>query len=276
MKLLLCAAMLVLLLRPIPAMEAVSEACRLFVASVMPGLLPYMVLSQLLLSRLGDPPSWLLIPLGWCGGSPAGAQLAAMVPGLTRRDQVRIAVTTSTMSPMFLVGVLGGWLGAERSGWVLLISVLLGGWLTGRMAWLCTKDGAMPVSAPAARSPLTFGEAVERTARMLLLVCGTMAVWRMFAFLASEACPWLSLPLTALLEVTTGLRQLAQLGLPLGYRTALMAGAAGMGGLAILLQNRAVMGAAGRELPLGVQLGWQLVHGGISFLLALGLMQLQV
>jgi hypothetical protein len=82
----------------------------------------------------------------------------------------------------------------------------------------------------------------------------------------------LILPVTTLLEVTTGTSAIATLPLPLALRAALIAGACGFGGMAILMQNRAVYPAG--FLPLWQQMLWQAMHGGISFLLALGLMWL--
>lgn len=275
MRILLAGAMALLLLRPGTAMGAVSESCRLFVTSVLPGLLPYMVLSQMLLSRLGGTSPALLILLGWCGGSPAGARLMAASPGLSRRQQVRVAVTTATMSPMFLVGTCGMWLGSGLAGWVLLVSVLLGGWLTGLLAWACTPGAEeSPPGEGSGQMPLPFGAAVEQSARTLLMVCGTMAIWRMFASLAAEAWPGAALPLMSLMEVTAGVRQIAALPLPLGLRTALAAGATGMGGLAILMQNRAVLTGAAQPMGFPRQLLWQAVHGAASFLMALGVMRL--
>ena len=60
-------------------MAAAEAACALFVRSVMPGLFPYLTLSQMLVSRCGrNMQPGLLMLLGWCGGSPTGARLLAM------------------------------------------------------------------------------------------------------------------------------------------------------------------------------------------------------
>ena len=92
------------------------------------------------------------------------------------------------------------------------------------------------------------------------------------AELAVRLCPPASLLLTTLLEVTRGVQQLAALPLPLALRTALVAGATALGGMAILTQNRTALGP---DAPaLAFQVFWQAVHGVASFLLALGLMLL--
>lgn len=273
MTLLLCGLMGCLLLRSGTTMDAASAACRLFVTAVLPGLMPYMVLSLMLVSRVKRMSPTLVMLLGWGGGSPTGARLLPMCAGLSRREQVRIAVSCATMSPMFLLGTVGGWLGSSTTGVVCLISVIAGGWIAGLLAGACTgrATNGRPYGAQTSLQPLSFGAAVEQSARTMLLVCGTMVMLRVFAALAAEALPSaVILPVTTLLEVTTGASEIARLPLPLSLRTALIAGATGFGGMAIILQNRAVYPPA--FLPLGAQIIWQALHGIISFLIALGAM----
>ncbi len=273
MLLLLPLLMLALLLRPGLTMDASSAACRLFITAVFPGLFPYMTLSLMLVSRLSRRmnPALALI-LGWGGGSPTGARLLPLCPGLTARQHMGLMVSCATMSPMFLLGTLGGWLHSPFAGAVILASVLLGGWLAGLIAGAVSSVGSsMPRSSPA--EPLSFGSAVEQSARTMLLVCGTMVMLRVIAALAAEYLPAsAALPVTTLLEVTTGAQVIASLPLPLSFRTALLAGAAGFGGAAILMQNRSVL--AKSAPPLAIQAAWQGLHGIISFLIALGIMTL--
>lgn len=273
MLILLLLLMLALLLRADVMMTAASAACRLFVTAVLPGLLPYMTLSLMAVSRVKHPSPRLVMLLGWGGGSPTGARLLPMCAGLTRREQVRLAVSCATMSPMFLLGTIGGWLDSSAAGVVCLICVIVGGWLTGLLAGTRAHTSSSEFRIPNSEfpPPLPFGAAVEASARTMLLVCGTMVMLRIFATLAAEMLPsGLVLPVTTLLEVTTGTAEIARLPLPLMWRTALIAGATGFGGMAIILQNRAVYPQG--FLPLGAQVGWQALHGGMSFLLALGLM----
>lgn len=252
-----------MLLRSATAMEAALDACRLFVSSVLPGLLPYMTFSLMLSSRAGEKlPDWALMLLGWCGGSPTGARLLAQQG---RKDK-RLAVRCATMSPMFLSGTMGQWLNSSAAGVCVLVAVTGGGWLTGL---LVRGNGEGRASAV---QPLSFGQAVSAAAQTLLTVCGIMAVLRVLAALLAELFPALALPIYTLLEVTTGAQLLARLPLPLPLRTALTAGAAGLGGAAVLLQNRACY-PPGLFRP-AEQLLYQIIHGLISFVLALGLMLL--
>ena len=147
--------------------------------------------------------------------------------------------------------------------------------VAGALAGLIPRRTAERPPAPPPE-PVSLGQAVEQTARTMLMICGTMALMRVLAALAGEATgralPWLTLPLTTLLEVTTGTYGIASLPLPLPLRAAIIAGAAGFGGLAVILQNRAVWPEGLLSLP--EQLLWQAVHGGASFLITLGLMML--
>ena len=287
MVFLLITLMLCLLFRADVTMAAASAACRLFVTAVLPGLMPYMVLSLMALTRVKRPSPALVMLLGWGGGSPTGARLLPLCEGLPHQEHVRLAVSCATMSPMFLLGTLGGWLGSRTAGLVCLGSVIAGGAVAG---WAAGRAASRRPSArradrraaagrggdhPAAPAPLTFGAAVEQSARTMLLVCGTMVMLRVFSALASTVLPSaLALPVTTLLEVTTGAAEIAVLPLPLPWRTALLAGATGFGGMAIIMQNRALYPPG--FMPLWQQLLWQGLHGIASFLLALGAMGMVV
>ncbi len=274
MSFLLGALMLLLLLRSQTALAAALAAARLFAGSVLPGLLPYMTLALMLVSRLSRPfsPAALLL-LGWGGGSPTGARL---LHGYTGPGRGRLAVRCATMSPMFLLGTAGGWLQNRAAGAVILFSVLASAWLTGFLVREEPPARSSAGDTPSDSAPLSLGEAIDAAARTMLMVCGTMMLLRTLAALASEAlaarAPGAALALTTLLEVTTGAAALAQLPLPLSLRTALIAGATGFGGAAVLLQNRAAYPAGTLSLPR--QIVCQAVHGALAFLLALGMMTL--
>lgn len=264
-----------MLVRPALVMDAAGEACRLFALNVMPGLMPYMALSQLVVSRVKHMNPLLLVLLGWGGGSPTGARLLGLCPKVTASRRVSLAVCCATMSPMFLVGTIGNWLESRAAGVCVLAAVLGGGWLSGSAAGMIPRARGETCIREATQ-PMTLAQAVEQTMRTLLMVCGTMMLWRVLAALlgamTDRFLPVLQLPLTTLMEVTTGTAQLAALPVPLPLKTALTAGAAGFGGMAIVMQNRAAWPT--QLMSLGEQMLWQGLHGVLSFLLALGLMQL--
>lgn len=253
------------------AMQAASDACRLFVTSVMPGLLPYMALTQWLLSRTGGRlPCLAVMAMGWGGGSPTGALLLQSARDADSRSMRRIAVACQTMSPMFLAGTLGAWLRSREAGWCVLCGVIAGGLITGQLAVRGSVAGFT-----ACRSPIRLSAAIERTMRTMLLICGTMAVLRMAAAMAADVLhsqPELSLVITTLLEVTTGAEVIARLPCPIELRTALLAAATAFGGVSVILQNHALLPEGLLTLP--AQIVWQIVHATCSFLIALGLAML--
>lgn len=212
MRILLAGMMALLLLRAPETMAAAEAACALFVRSVMPGLFPYLTLSQMLVSRCG-------------------------------RD----------MQP----------------GMLMLLSVLAGGCCAGRLAKRWTRVTSAEKVPEAAMPPVSFARAVEDSARTMLLVCGTMTMLRVFATLTDFLPDAMRLPLTTLLEVTTGAVTIANLPAPLPLRIALLSAATGFGGCAVIMQNRALYPQG--LMRLGEQLAWQALHGVISGILALGI-----
>lgn len=272
MRMGLVVMMAALLWRPEITMAAARDALQLFAAAVLPGLFPYMVLSLMLASRCGaGMPFAAAALLGWGGGSPTGARLLAYAGG-SRKRQVCLAVTCATMSPMFLLGTLGDWLGSRRAGVMTLLAVLASGAVTGAAAGSCCR-GEKAAATPPPAEPLTLGRAVETATVTMLTVAGSVVMLRVLAAFAAMVLPgrW-GLAACTVLEVTTGTAALAALPLPLPLRTALCAGAAGFGGAAVMLQNRSLYPPGLMRWP--VQCLWQAVHGTLAFLTALGLMLL--
>lgn len=272
MRILLLGMMALLLFRAPETMAAAEAACALFVKSVLPGLFPYLVLSQMLVSRCGRglTPSAMLL-LGWCGGSPTGARLLSMHQTESRRVRKALAVSCATMSPMFLLGTIGNWLNSRAAGAIVLLSVLSGGLCAGILAYRAGKRQEETPAKPCvvAANPLSFARAVEESSKTMLLVCGTMTMLRVFSTLTDLLPEAFRLPLTTMLEVTTGAVRLAQLQLPLPLRMALLSAATGFGGCAVLLQNRALYPPG--LMRLHEQLAWQALHGIFSGAIALGL-----
>ena len=269
MRILLAGMMALLLLRAPETMAAAEAACVLFVRSVMPGLFPYLTMSQMLVSRCGGMPPGMTMLLGWCGGSPTGARLLAIQGNRPRREQKALAISCATMSPMFLLGTIGSWLNSRIAGAIILLSVLAGGYCAGRLAKRWTRVASAEHVPETRLSPVSFARAVEDSARTMLLVCGTMTMLRVFAALTDFLPDALRLPLTTLLEVTTGAVTIANLPMPLPLRMALLSAATGFGGCAVIMQNRALYPSG--LMRLGEQIAWQVLHGVISGALALGI-----
>lgn len=263
--------MLTLLVRAPAAMEAARTALAMFAGDVLPGLFPYMVAAQLLVSRMGRrmTPS-LLLALGWAGGSPTGARLVSLCPGLSRGEQRRVAVRCATVSPMFLWGTLGQWLASPRAALCVLAGVLLGGWL----AAVGMRDDPAPAVSGLPGGAASLSGSIAAAAETMLRVCGAMVFMQVTAALVAgwteRLCPALSLPVTALMEVAAGAKAVAALPLPLAWRAALIAGAAGWGGVSLMLQVRSALPEG--VLSVAEQVSRQALHGAVAFAVTLGLM----
>ena len=133
-----------LLLRPTSALAAARAALMLWYQVVVPSLLPFFILAELLVGLggaelAGRRLSPLMRPLfnlpgaaalglvmGFCSGFPAGATVAARLRRaglLTAEEGARLAAFTNTAGPLYVgVAVAGGLLGQPRLAPLLFIS----------------------------------------------------------------------------------------------------------------------------------------------------------
>ena len=218
-----------MLVFPREAAEAALQSLIVFARSVLPALLPFSVCAQLLTAGHSIPAE-LLCLLALPGGSPTGARLfadTALEPGGTRR----CAAMTGTLSPMFFLFTLSGWLGDPGKGAALLCVHLASALLCG-LIYRHRPRGRVVLP------PLSLPQALTQGGQAMLTVASSIV---MGAVTARMLCCALPLPppaaaiTHALLEVTGGCHGLIALGAPLPLISALLS----FGGLALLLQNAA-------------------------------------
>ena len=241
---------------PGAAAEAARTALTLWMRAVAPSLGPFMVCMLMVSSRLNGGAA-LRTAMGWLCGSPGGARLMREA-GLRGRGAVRAAAMTGTMSPMFFLGTVSGWLGDARAGRLILLCHIAGAALLG----LCMPKGEKAAPVPAA--PVALSQALRDSALALLTVALCMMLGCAAARMAACAFPrlpgWAAAGLQCGLEVTGGVKALIGLGLP--HTSALVCGACSFGGLSILLQNAAFWQESG--VGVGKLLLLRMVHGIIS------------
>jgi len=241
---------------PGAAAEAAMEALALWARAVAPALGPFMVCMLMISSRINGGLA-LRTAMGWLCGSPGGAKLMREME-LRGRGAMRAAAMTGTMSPMFLIGTVGSWLGDRRLGWVIFICHLLGAMAIG----LCIRHPEAS-QAPAA-SPLPLGTALRESALALL----TVAICMMLGCVAARmaACAFPTLPaeaqaaLQCSLEVTAGVKSI--LALQTLMSAPLICAACSFGGLSLLLQNAAFWQDSG--ITLGQLALLRLLHAVLS------------
>ena len=158
------------------AMEAASQAARVFASGVMPALLPMMVLCRLLPAHANHERSaWRgyagAVFFSFASGSPASAQRVRDLWGagaLARGALEPLLAACGVMGPMFFTGTLAQWTGLRAGCWVLLLCHWTGALaaagvvrLAARKQPACrTGAAAAPAPGPAAPRP-SLPEAVH-------------------------------------------------------------------------------------------------------------------
>ncbi len=272
---------------PREAARAASEACRLWAVAVLPTLFPFLACMLLItgslksrektgVSRLFGLPAIFcpLLALGLLSGSPGGSRLSqefSVSSPAGRAGLKRFALYAGTMSPMFFVGTLGGWVHSLALGWVILIAHWLGAFLTGQLSRFFFKCPPLPENAAAKPDgAFSLAQVMSSAAMAMFTVCGLMVLGSVAAQMVCCALP--NLPegllagLQAFLEVTAGCSRILTVPLPdslPALRPALLCAAASFGGLSILLQNLAFLQAGG--VSFGFLLKGRLCHALLSF-----------
>lgn len=267
-------------------LNAVNGAAGVFVRSVMPALFPMMVLNGLSARLSGRERRWMTVGFCWLAGSPASAQ---RLEGLWKRGEVAgrellpMAAATGVMSPLFLVGSLGGRLPNPAGGWLLLIAHWLGalaaaGLTLGlnHLSRRKTADAALPEErALRPAEPVSLLTALPDSLRQagpaLLAVCGAMMLFSILAALFRQglsallpgwaaAHPEFPAILWAVLEIGGGAHALLDVSpapdLPL------LCALCSFGGLSIWMQNLLFLGKSIRP---GKLLLVRLLHGAAAY-----------
>lgn len=267
-------------------LDAVNGAAGVFVRSVMPALFPMMVLNGLCARLGGREQRWMTVCFCWLSGSPASAQRLEGLwerGGLAGRELLPMAAATGVMSPLFLVGSLGGRLPNPAGGWLLLIAHWLGalaaaGLTLGlnHLSRRKTADAALPEErALRPAEPVSLLTALPDSLRQagpaLLAVCGAMMLFSILAALFRQglsallpgwaaAHPEFPAILWAVLEIGGGAHALLDVSpapdLPL------LCALCSFGGLSIWMQNLLFLGKSIRP---GKLLLVRLLHGAAAY-----------
>ena len=267
-------------------LNAVNGAAGVFVRSVMPALFPMMVLNGLSARLSGREKRWMTVGFCWLSGSPASAQRLEGLwerGGLAGRELLTMAAATGVMSPLFLVGSLGGRLPNPAGGWLMLTAHWLGalavaGLTLGlnHLSRRKTADAALPEErALRPAEPVSLLEALpdslRQTGPALLSVCGAMMLFSILAALFRQglsallpgwaaAHPEFPAILWAVLEIGGGAHAL--LDVSAAPDLPLLCALCSFGGLSILMQNLLFLGKSIRP---GRLLACRLLHGAAAY-----------
>lgn len=180
-----------------PASEAARRGLLLCARVIIPSLLPFFVLSNLLsalglskaLSRLASPLMQRLFRvsgagaaaflIGLTGGYPLGAATAAEL--LCRRElredeAKRLICFCNNSGPAFIIGAAGsGVFGSAGAGFVLYAAHILSALMTGLLFSMRSKapaDARLPRGSEVERFSTAFPNAVSAAVRSTVIICG--------------------------------------------------------------------------------------------------------
>lgn len=240
------------------AVSGAAEGVALCIRTVVPTLLPFCVLSTLLLGNMGSFPflrpicNLVGIPSGcegllavsFVGGYPVGAQSVAQLyrNGKISKDTAnRLLSFCSNAGPSFLFGFIGTQFSRRWMCWALwgihiLSAITVGIFLPGKQTERAedeTGDG------------ISFPSALSQGIRVMASVCGCIVLFRIVIAFFNKwfllALPdWLQVTLMGLLELTNGCCALERISdEPLRFIAA--AAMLGFGGGCVVMQTAAVI-----------------------------------
>ena len=218
----LLAAILLIVLYPSPAYRAALKGMELFLFTVAPGLIPFLILCPLFLRthlfhkaargfsrisarlfRCGGVCGPLFL-MGCLSGYPAGARFVrdALSSGqISEADSVRAICFCNVCGPLFMLGAVGvGMFGHAACGWVLAVSHYAAALVTGVIMSRIPVHGASagPASCPPVHAaPPTKGSflsslglSVQNAMQTMLLVGGYIILGSVAASLLDTCGVW--------------------------------------------------------------------------------------
>ncbi len=274
-------AMLVLILDTKTALQAGAKGVTLCLQTLIPSLLPFFLISNLLTASLpglsiGPVDRLLRLPagggslflIGLLGGYPVGAQSIAQAHSrglLHTRDAQRMLAFCSNAGPAFLFGIGARLFSDARLCWLLwgvhVVSAVIVG---------CMTTGQPENQSKALEcTPLSLPQALRKSVETMALVCGWVIIFRVVLGFLKRWLLWL-LPIEAevflsgLLELANGCCRLTELA-NTGLRFTLCAVFLGFGGLCVALQTKSVAG----DLDTSAYLPGKIAQAAVSYLLCL-------
>lgn len=269
-----------------------SYGLMLWYQSVVPALLPSMILSSLivqtgaahyitkllhpLIKRILhiSPEGTYCMLIGMLCGYPIGVKTCADYIEMKRMNNSEgnyLLAFISFPSPMFLCGyIAAGHLGLEYLKTILL-SVYLPIFLLSGCSWILStrRTSSLSFSAQGISAPTFSIQLLDNAIHSsVTVICKVGCYMILFSILAAfvQAIPWLppvfKAFLAGTLEMTTGIHQISLTTLSIRLQGSLMCGFAAFGGFSTLMQTFDVMHGSG--LSARLCFFWKLLHGFLS------------
>jgi hypothetical protein len=278
------AGMILLIFDPATALAGARNGIDLCLATVLPSLFPFLIMTGMLTSLLAGLSATLLssvgifcgmptgteslLLIGLLGGYPAGAQAVSQSwrdGVLDEKHAQRLLGFCNHPGPAFLFGICGQLFPHPWTVWVLWGVLILSALLTAR----CIPRQAGAECDLRRKPATTLPKALESAVKTMGIICGWVILFRiLIGYL--EILPLATMPpairclLLGLLELTNGCCMLSTIS-SLGLRFLLAALLLSFGGICVIMQTASVAGALG----VGSYLKGKLLQTGFAFLLAL-------
>ncbi len=260
--------LLFLIIKTETATTACLNSLVLCAKTVIPTLFPFFVISGLMqnlgivavLGRVFSPVSRFLFKtsgkgavvfiIGILCGYPTGAKVVAQMcenNELSQEEGERLLAFCNNSGPLFVVGAVGNMmLGSHTFGVFLYAVHVISALLTGIFLRFFAKNSHKTPNETFVTK--TLGEAVAKSVETavfsILNVCGYVVFFGVLCAIVKN--PFL----VSILEVTTGAKMLANLGLNTETTLILLSGIIGFGGICVALQVQSAVSKTGLSLKL--------------------------
>lgn len=279
---------LLLILDTKTALYGANDGIQLCIMTVIPSLLPFIFLSNLLTSALSGTKSPILRVFGRCmrmpngseslfligalGGYPTGAQAVSTAYGLgqlSKKDAHRLLGFCSNAGPSFLFGITAAQFPDMLSPWFLWLVHLLSAFMTG----ILLPGGSNSNIELTQNKTITVIQSLRRSISVMAQICAWVILFRIALAFANRWFLWIlgsqaQIVINGLAELSIGCTSLSGIH-NLGLRFIASAALLGFGGLCVMMQTVSAVGVLGT----GMYIPGKLLQCSISIILASALQQ---
>lgn len=287
-KIFLLLFLILMLIRPIDTLAGASSGLLLWFEAVLPNLLPFIIISGLIIRlQITRPIGALIYPflrhllpvtkegcypifIGFLSGLPVGAKTSADMVQSNRialREGQFLSSMCNNASPMFILGYIATTkIGYPKIGISLCIIIYISSILSTKICYHFYKDkidipteSCLETHGPKSYTTIknrtlcleVVDEAILGGFEVVTKVGGYIILFSVLASLV-ESFGFLSLfsssILTGILEITVGIHNISYLAIDLGLKIVLITTITAFGGLSGLAQTKSVMGVTGLSI----------------------------
>ena len=251
-------SLMILILDVQTAIKGIQDALDVCIRSVIPSLLPFLILSKYitgnmigvkipLISRIGEScgiPAGLdsILGIGWIGGYPTGAQAikdAYRKKCIDRVTAQKILGFCNNAGPAFIFGISASLFTKKWIGWIVFLIQIISSILVGLMIPIkrTVEKKKMP------ESTITLIESVEKGIKSMALICGWILCFRIILTYINRYLlvhdPFVEVFISGVLELSNGCLSLGMLDSE-AAKFIILNGMLSFGGICVWMQTKAV------------------------------------